>query len=402
VEITGCNSTQYIPATKQACVMPPQPAQEEPPLAMPELQPERFEPPAQPRWTLCMILPLAIDGALIALAALVLAYLVLTAQKKSRKYWRTILDVALVIVLALLIWQYVACREFLPLQYLVFVILLLSIVLVRLIELLHGWQKAHVFERELDKAKHAAQDAGRFLGRTERRIAKTLTLPKPKALKPVAEARQGFFARVFGQPARPAEVAPSKPQKKLPKLPPAPAPVQMKVEQAQKEGVFTRLFKPAPLQKPVVLPPLPRKLVAKAVPKPATPAPAEKGVWSRLFGPRPPRDVRSAVKHSSIVLARLEREKQRDAQKQARLAAKTAPKPVAIQAPPAKQAPLAPQKLKVLHLPSWLKPGPKKEIAIKPRDGALTGDLKDVFATINRSEKALERLDKTLRRLKKK
>jgi len=403
VDITGCNTTQFMPATEQTCVMPPEPVQEEPPLAMPELQPERFEP--QPRrWTLCMILPVAIDGALIVLAALVLAYLILTAQKKDRRHWRAILDTPLVIILALFIWQYVACRQFLPLQYLVFVILLLSVVLVRLIEMLHGWQKGHVFEHEMDKAKHAAQDAGKFLGRTERRIAKvftpslparakasagqsdsSLTLPKPKSLKQIPDAKPGFLARIFASSKQPTGI--TKPA--VPKLPPAPAPVQMKVE-ASREGVFTKLFKPAQLQKPVVLPPLPRKPAVKAVPKQAAQVPAAPGVWSRLFGPRTPKDmkeIRSAMRHSRHTL-----EDMRHIKPVAAL--KPAPKPV--------QAKAAPAKLHVLKLPSWLKPAPRKDITIKPRADALTGDLKDVFATIDRSEKALERLDKTLRRMKKK
>jgi hypothetical protein len=130
-----CNTTQYVPVQARTCLdlAPPAPEPEEAPLALPDIKVEQEAPTVEtPRWNICAVMPLIVDGALLVLAVLVLLYLILTARQRAEKYWRTILDAAAGIVLALLIVQYVTCEEFLPLQYGVFILLALFVLLMRL------------------------------------------------------------------------------------------------------------------------------------------------------------------------------------------------------------------------------------------------------------------------------
>ena len=108
--------------------------EDSPPMELPDLELEPMAQQAHALWTTCTILPSVIDGSLILLALVVFIHLIITAMKKSGRYWRFVLDGVLIIVLGLLIAQYIACRAFFPAQYLVFLILLLIVVLIRVVD----------------------------------------------------------------------------------------------------------------------------------------------------------------------------------------------------------------------------------------------------------------------------
>jgi Ca2+/Na+ antiporter len=207
---------------------------------MPTLQPEAEPQLETPRWTLCTLLPIVVDGALIVLAVLVLLYLIMTMRQKQDARMRTAVDIMLAVALLLLIAQYIVCDTFLPLEYLIFLLLTVFAVLLRVADYL-GQKKVKPVITPRKPWSQSFRDVEHKL--------ESLKPTLPKLEKP------SWFA--------------------LPKLPQRTSPQPKLKEKASLlkriDASLTRAFTPKPKPQPNKLP---KPVAPKLLPQPKAPKPA--------------------------------------------------------------------------------------------------------------------------------
>jgi hypothetical protein len=170
--MNACGTTNYVPQTQRACTSEKAPAGENPSeerLAMPEQKPaQEANVTEKGFWKIpmlelpmltavCPITPVVLDGSLIMLALLVLAFLLFMFRGKSRKLWPMV-DFPAIIILLMLLLNYAVCGQLLIMQYVLFVlILIVSLVL----QIISSRQKMANVQAE------PKQDVGKFYEKIE-------------------------------------------------------------------------------------------------------------------------------------------------------------------------------------------------------------------------------------------
>ncbi len=213
-DLNNCNTTRFLPATRQACIAPQLELVEQP-LTMPAIS----EPVAEPVETarplrkieFCAVLPFIIEGVLIVLAVLVILHLVLAfLRKENRKPVHVLVTTLLIVTLALLVLQYIVCKKFLPMEYITFVLLVLVNTLIDLM----GKKEPIVPEMPRVRIDDGAIDRLESFVKEARRPHKQ---PKLKAVKRAeglrkaeheTESRIKRFQKTLEQPAKPIKPKP--------------------------------------------------------------------------------------------------------------------------------------------------------------------------------------------------
>ncbi len=220
VDLNSCNVSRYLPQTERSCgeerVLHEVPAEPEAPMEMPELRPEQEQPAPEPKSALYTLLPIFIDGALIVLALLVIISILIGTEKRANRALRLAIDVIMVASLAMVLWHYVANNEFLAMQTITFIILLVAVTTMWLTDYLKSRQK-QVPEVEFESTAPVLPDG---VERIEEPAAPS-EMPEP-AVQPLPPPEQDVWRPrkiYFLEPVEKAPVAREKPVKKAKEAP---------------------------------------------------------------------------------------------------------------------------------------------------------------------------------------
>ncbi len=221
VDLNSCNVSRYLPQTERSCgeerILHEVPAEPEAPMEMPDLKPEQEQPAPKP--ALYTLLPIFIDSALIVLALLVIISILIGTEKRANKALRLAIDLVMVAALAMVLWHYVANNEFLAMQTITFIILLVAVTAMWLTDYLKSRQK-QVPEVEFESTAPVLPDG---VERVEEPAAPSempetavQSMPLPRPEQDVWKPRKIYFLEpVEKEPA--AREKPAKKAKEAPK-----------------------------------------------------------------------------------------------------------------------------------------------------------------------------------------
>ncbi|MEM4243005.1 MAG: NosD domain-containing protein [Candidatus Woesearchaeota archaeon] len=231
VELNGCNETRYEPVTERTCAMErvlreaPEKAEVPKVPVLPSERPEREAPAVVEKGLPAILLPLALDIALIMLAVLVIISLIVGSEKRSKKGLRAVIVLLMVAGIAALAWHYVAASQLLIMQAIALAVLSAAIMLVWI----YDWRKSK----------------------------KPGEIPEEEPVAPVVEEIQ--------TPAVYVEPKPAKPMPEIPEpLPESPKPEWKPVPEARRKVILVEEEEPKP-RKPEFLEPVRETVPEKKV-----------------------------------------------------------------------------------------------------------------------------------------